>query len=346
MSGAMSEQTPTANKKTAKRVRAATPPAPKKPDEGFQSFRTWAVLGAILVGGVIAWKLLGTSYKHDLETICNAEKGSGLGVDREASKVTQWVRDHLGTPEGNQFYSTLTDTRLSERAKKLQDGAAQAGVSPCPLVASYEQLAAQGDARADVQHLCSEIAFPKLLTSDEPGRVDMLQKWIDASAKSPRTKELGAALQKAAAGPERAKVLADAASKLDIFTCTNAKTLESPPPPIPTGAPTVRLYADPQIIGGAKDEDLKKGLAAITPDLDACYADGITRRPDLTGKLVVKMELDGTGKVMRATPAEDSALPDPLTASCIVNKLRTMKVQVSGPIVSFLLPLELVHADK
>jgi hypothetical protein len=346
MSGAMSEQTPPANKKNAKRVRAATPPAPRAPDEGFLAWRTWAVLGAALVGGVIAWKLVGSSYKHDVETICNAEKGSGLAVDHDATKVTQWVKDHLGTPEGNQFYASIMDTRLTERAKKLQDAAGQAGVSPCPLVASYEQLNAQGDARADVQHLCSEIAFPRFLATDDPGRLDMLEKWIDASAKSPRTKEVGAALQKAPAGPERAKVLADAASKLDIYLCVNAKTLESPPPPVPSGAPIVRLYADPQINGGAKVEDLKTALAGITPDLDACYADGITRRPDLTGKLLVKMEIDATGKVARASPAEDSALADAPTASCIVNKLRTMKVQVSGPLVSFLLPLELVHADK
>ncbi len=339
----MSEQTPTANKKTAKRVRASTP---AKPDVGFQSFRTWAVLGAVLVGGVIGWKLLGTSYKHDVETICNAEKGSGLAVDHDASKVTQWVRDHLGTPEGNQFYSTITDTRMSERAKKLQDAAGQAGVAPCPIVTSYEQIAAQGDARADVQHLCSEIAFPKLLTADEPARMDMLQKWIDASAKSPRTKELGAALQSAPAGPARAKVLTDAASKMDIFTCINGRSLESPAPPLPTGAPMVRLYANPQIIGGAKDDDVKKAFAAITPDLVACYQDGITRKPDLTGKLVVKMELDNTGKVIRATPAEDSALADVPTASCILNKLRTMKTTVSGPIVSLLMPMELLHADK
>ena len=58
------------------------------------------------------------------------------------------------------------------------------------------------------------------------------------------------------------------------------------------------------------------------------------------------MEIDATGKVARANPAEDSALPDPQTASCIVNKLRTLKVPVTGPLVSFMLPLELVHADK
>jgi hypothetical protein len=338
----MSEETPAAKSKTAKKGRAGTPPA-RKPDEGFLAWRTWAVLGAVLVGGVIAWKLLGTSYKHDVETICNAEKGSGYGMDHDASKVGQWVKDHLGTPEGNQLFAAISESKLVERSKKLKDAASDQGVSPCPITASYEQLAAKGEARADVQHLCSEISFPRLMSADEPGRLDMLLKWIDQSAKSPGTKDIGAALQKAAPGAERAQVLTDAASKLDIFSCGNAKTLATPAPPPPTGAPTVRLFTDAQIIGNAKDADLKKALADLTPDLVACYADGITRRPDLAGKLLVKMEFDGDGKVMRATPAEDSRLPDMQASACIVNKLRSMKLVVSGPLASVLLPLELTH---
>jgi hypothetical protein len=328
-------------KKPAKKARVAPPPP--KPDEGILAWRTWAILGAVLVGGVVAWRLLGTSYKHDLETICNAEKGSGLALNHDASKVQTWVKDHLGTPEGNQFYATLNETKLSDRSKKLQDAASQAGVSPCPVTATYDQLSAQGDARSDVQHLCSQIGFPKLLATDEPGRVAMLQKWIDTNAKSPDTKTLGAALAQAATGQDRAKVLSDAAAKLDIYTCANARTLETPPPVAPTGAPTVKLFADAQIVGSAKDDDLKKALAVVTPDLVACYTDGLTRHPDLAGKLLVKMEFDATGKAMRATPADDQALQDPPTATCIVNKLRSMKLPVNGPLASVMLPLELTH---
>jgi hypothetical protein len=345
MSGAMTEETPpTETKKPKRKVQAA--PAPATPDEGLTSWRTWAIIGVVLFGGIITWKLVGTSYKHDIETICNAEKGSGLAVDHDASKVSQWVRDHLGTPEGNQLYSALSDARLSERSKKLQEVADQNGVSSCPILETYQKLAAAGDARSDVQHLCSEVSFPKLVTSDDAGRLDMLQKWIAASAKSPRTKDIGAALQQAATGADRAKVLTDAASKLDIYTCSNAKTLESPPAPAATGAPVVRLFADPQVIGGAKEEDVRTAVAVVAPDLAACYQDGITRVPDLAGKLLLKMELDPSGKVMRASPAEGAALKDAQTVTCIVNKVKTMKVAVSGPLTSIMLPFELTHADK
>jgi hypothetical protein len=138
-------------------------------------------------------------------------------------------------------------------------------------------------------------------------------------------------------------VLTDAATKLDIYACANAKTLATPPPVIPTGAPTVKLFSEAQIIGNAKDDDLRKALAVVTPDLVACYTDGLTRHPDLTGKLLVKMEFDATGKAMHATPAEDQTLQDPPTATCIVNKLRSMKLPVNGPLASVMLPLELTH---
>jgi hypothetical protein len=347
--GAMPEETPPVESEKKKPGKKGKPraavPVPATPDTGLTSWRTWAVLGAVLVGGVIAWKLLGTSYRHDIETICNAEKGSGLGIDKDASKVTQWVRDHLGTPEGNQLYSTLGDTRLSERSKKLQDAADQNGVSPCPILESYQKLSAQGDARADVQHLCSEVSFPKLATSDDAGRLDFLEKWIDTSARSPRTKDIGAALQQAATGADRAKVLTDAASKLDVFTCTNAKTLASPPAPPLTGAPLVHLFSDPQVVGGAKEDDVRKAIADLTPDLVACYQDGIARVPDLAGKLMVKMELDAKGRVERVAPAEGAALKDPQTIGCIVAKVKTMKVAVTGPLTTVMLPFELTHAS-
>jgi len=166
----------------------------------------------------------------------------------------------------------------------------------------------------------------------------------NTTARSPRTKELGAALQKAATAADRAKVLSDAASALDIFTCANAKMLETPPISSPTGAPLVHLYADAQIIGGATDSDLKKALADINPALVACYQDGLSRKTDLTGRLVVKAEIDSTGKVVTAKQAEGAAFPDPQTTGCVVAKLKTMKLPVTGPLVSVLLPFELIRA--
>ena len=331
-------------KKKAKPVSPATSPAVQAPDEGFLAWRTWAIVGVLMVGGVVAWRLVGTSYKHDLETICNSEKGSGLSTDKETAKLSQWIRDHLGTPEGNETYSAITDSKVADRAKKLQDEADKAHVSPCPLVQSYQQLAAASEARSDVQHLCSTLSFPKLLASDDATRLTMVQQWADTSAKSPRTKELLDQLRQAPAGPERAKVLRDAAGKLDVYSCENAKSFEAPPPPEPTGEAVVRPYASIQVIGGLREEDVNKSLADVTPALVDCYKKGIERKPDLSGKIAVKMQVDPDGKILKDEPGEGSSLADQQTMMCLAHAIRTMKFPPNpGPLASILLPLELTH---
>ncbi len=311
------------------------------------SYRGWALFGVVLLGGVVGWRLLGTSYKHDLETICNAEKGSSLQLERESSKLAQWVRDHLGTPEGNSFYAGLGEARVQERATKLQEAADKAGVSPCPLVASYQRIAATSEARADVQHLCSDLSFPKLRTADEDARVAMLQVWTDQSARSPRTKELMATLRQAPPGAARAKVLADAASQYEVYSCANAKSLETPPPPPGSGAPVVRL-GRLQVSGGVGDEDMRKALDAANPALLGCYKDGLGRKSDLTGKLAYKLAIDSSGKVARVELAEGSTgIPDVPAEACIEKVIKGLQLPALGtPMGAVVVPLELTHDDK
>ena len=340
----MAEDAIPAKKKAKKKAKPALPAPPSQPDEGFLAWRTWAIVGVLMVGGVVAWRLVGTSYKHDLETICNAEKGSGLSTDKETSKLSAWVRDHLGTPEGNELYSAITESRVAERCKKLQDEADKAHVAPCPLVQSYQQLAAASEARSDLQHLCSTLNFPKLLASDDAVRMTMIQQWTDAQAKSPRTKEIVEQMRQASAGADRAKVLRDAAGKLDVYSCENAKSLEAPPPPEPTGEAVVRLYSSMQVVGGLREEDVTKALSDVTPALVDCYKKGIERKPDLAGKITVKMQIDPDGKIIKDEPGEGSALSDQQTMMCLAHALRTMKFPTNpGPLASILLPLELTH---
>ena len=346
MCRAMAEDKAPAKKKARKTAKPALAPRPPSDDAPF-GWRTWATVGVVMVGGVIAWKLLGTSYKRDVATICNAEKTSGLSIDTELSKVTAYVRDRLGTPEGNEVYSALGEAKVADRPKKMQDEADKAHVSPCPLVKSFEQMAAQADARSDLQHLCSSVTFPKLIASEDPSRLKMFGIWVDKAAKSPRSKELLAQLEAAPAGPVRAAVLRDAAGKANVFACDNAKTLETPPPPEPTGAPIAKLFSDLQIIAGLREEDVKKSFDAVNPKLVDCYKKGIERKPDLTGKLSVKLEIDPTGKITKDSPGEGNTLPDQETMTCIVHAVRTMSFPPNpGPMASILIPIQLTHADK
>jgi hypothetical protein len=336
-------------KKTSKAKSKAAAAAPSQPpsDDAFLGWRMWGFLGVVLVGGVVAWKLLGTSYTRDVQAICNAEQLSGHPADKEASKMSAWLRDRLGTPEGNELFSSVSDAKVADRAKTLQDGADKAHVSPCPLVQTYERLAADSEYRVDMQRICSTFTFPKLLAGDDAARLQVMEDWIDKLAISPRTKDLADPLRQAATGPDRAKVLRDAATKMDVFTCENAKILETPTPEPLKGDPVVRLYTVPQVIGALQANDLVHAVQDAQPALVDCYKKAIERKPDLVGHFTAKLEIDASGKVIKDSPGEDNTVSDHDTVICLAHALRGAKFPSNpGPLTTALLPLELTHVDK
>lgn len=335
-----------AKKTTKAKPKAAAAAARPPTDDAPLGWRTWALVGVVLVGGVIAWKLLGTSYARDVQSICNAEQLSGHPADKEVSKMSSWLRDRLGTPEGNELFSSVSDAKVQDRAKVLQDAADKAHVTPCPLVQTYQRLAAESDYRVDVQRLCSTFTFPKLLASDDATRLQMFEDWIDKSAISPRTKDLADPLRQAATGADRAKVLRDAANKMDVFSCENAKTLETPTPMPLKGDPVVRLYAAPEVVGALKPEDIQKAISDAEPALVDCYKKAIERKPDLVGHFTAKIEIDASGKVIKDSPGEDNTLSDHDAVICLAHALRAAKFPSNpGPLSTTLLPLELTHTD-
>ncbi len=304
-------------------------------------WRTWGIVGVALVGGVVAWKLAGSTYRGDIETICDAEKRSGVTIERDMAKVTQWVRGQLATPEGNEFFSSLAETKMIDRAKRLRGEATTFHIAACPMVASYELVAAEGDYRSDLQHLCSSAAFPRLAELDDAGRLARLEDWIENQAKSPRTKELADRLRQPTTGAERARLLRDTAGKMDVYSCDGARTLESPQASPPAGVPTVRISAPPQIVGPLRGEDVVKAVGDVTPALDDCYKKALEKTPSLAGKMAFKVEVDAGGKVLRVSPAE-VGLEVRDVAGCILQGLRSMKLPKNqGPLASMLLPLEL-----
>ena len=338
----MAEASSTDKKTTRKPAqKKVTPPAQK--DTGWVTdWRPWGVAGGLLVFGVVGWKLLGSTYKGDVRTICDGETDSGYTLEKDMSKVTAYVRQHLATPEGNTFYSALSDARLVERAKRLKSEASTLGIGSCPMVSAFEKAAAEGDYRGDLQHLCSNVAFSHLAEQDDAARLQRLEDWIDQGAKSPRTKDLAEPLRKGATPADRAKLLRDAAAKVDIFSCELARTLEGPVMPAKgKGVPMVRPFGEPQIIGVLKAEDVARAVVDATPAMNDCYRKGLERKPDLEGKLAVKMKVTPDGKVSGVAPA-DQTLPDKDTAMCILQVLKGMEFPKNpGPLVSLFLPLEL-----
>jgi hypothetical protein len=189
----------------------------------------WAAIGASLVAGVGAWKLTVSNYAADVQTICKAEHESGFAIEKEMSRVMEWVRAHLTTPEGNKLFSDIANAQVIDRAGKLRRESSAQRIAVCPMVDAYERLAAMNAYRADLQKICSTLTLPDLEDQDDDTRLARLQDLVDTQAKSPRTRELIEPLRRAAAGA-RGRLLRGAAADVDVHPCDVAKAFECPPP--------------------------------------------------------------------------------------------------------------------
>jgi hypothetical protein len=193
--------------------------------------RPWVVVvsGAAMIAAVASWRLIGSNYHADVETICEAETRSGLAVSHDWPELTPWVRAHLSTPDGNALYSSLSDAKVEDKAPRLAGEALAARVASCPMVRSFEKLAADAEYRRDVQRLCSKKTLPGLAELDDSARLEAIEQWIDADARAAPTRDLRELLRQAEAPPDRAKVLREAARAMDVLTCDVASVIESPP---------------------------------------------------------------------------------------------------------------------
>jgi hypothetical protein len=186
-----------------------------------------AALGVILVLGVVSWKLLASTYPEDVTTICNAEIASGFFLDREMGNVTEWVRGHLTTRQGGEFFASLRDEPLGDRARDLRAQAHALALGGCPLAQSYDELQAQAEYRADLQRLCSRFTFPGLGELAPAQRVQRLAEWIETEAITPRARLLAAPMGSARTVTDSGALLAQAAAEANLFTCDLAGTLEA-----------------------------------------------------------------------------------------------------------------------
>ena len=194
-----------------------------------QSVAVAAALGVGLLAGTSLWQLARSSYYTDVKTICDAEDRSGHTMAEGMSAVSAWVRATLTTSDGNLLYSSLADVEITGRGERLRREATALGIDRCPLVSAYERLAADGEYRGDVEHLCSRTTFPDFADLDDEARLSSLAAWIDGAAKSPRTRDLAGRLRDAPTA-ERADVLRAAATESKLLSCDLAKVFSVRPP--------------------------------------------------------------------------------------------------------------------
>ena len=52
--------------------------------------------------------------------------------------------------------------------------------------------------------------------------------------------------------------------------------------------------------------------------VQACYSDGLGRKPKLAGKIVTRFTIELTGKVSKASADPESTMPDQAVVGCVV----------------------------
>ena len=101
-------------------------------------------------------------------------------------------------------------------------------------------------------------------------------------------------------------------SQTEEDTNTEETLNEDPTANLPVGAPLGSL--DKSII----DAKIKE----ILPDVKACYNEGLTEQPDLTGKVVIKIVIGKDGIVSSAEPdPERTTLKSTEVVECIASKV-------------------------
>lgn len=308
----------------------------------MQERTRWLVLaGVLLVAGVIGWRLSAGSYKSDIQKICMAEKSSGADAKQDVKKVEAYAKDHLETPEASAWLSELVKKGVGDRAKGLRDESARVGVGACPLVATYEAIFAEGEYRQDLTALCSTSDLPAIEAADDEGRLKKILAWIDGHAKSPRTKALSDKLSKAEP-KARADALREEVTAAAVYQCELVATLVKPQASAPKDEPVIEL-GSPQINGDLSIDKIVATFLAKKDAMRKCYDDGLAKKPDLAGKLLLKLAVAPGGKTIKATIEGPSGLPDVDVVRCVAKTAKELVFPpTASPLVTLLLPLQFV----
>ncbi len=195
-----------------------------------------AAAGAAALAALVVWRFASASYRGDVAALCDAERRSGFSMETELPALTDWVRGHLTTPEGQTLFSRLEDVPVAERAAWLRAASAPLGIAACATADGYERLGTEGACRAELQGLCSYVTFPGLADEDDEGRLAAVEGWI-ADHPGPCASPVAAPLREAASPAGRAAVLRAAAARAGVLSCDVAKVLRLPPPLADAGAP-------------------------------------------------------------------------------------------------------------
>jgi|SRR5579883_2409580 len=307
--------------------------------QGVQGWLRWVLGGAVLLlVGVIGWRLAAGSYKADIQKICNAEKNAGLDAQADLQKTEKWAKEHLDTPEAATWFSELLKKGLIDRANGLEAESKKYAVNECPLVGAYRALEATAEYRKDLFGLC---ALPNLDALDDDARLKKMVDWIQNSSKTARIKPLADKLTQTDAN-QRSNLVRATANDATVYACELANVLARPPT-VPKSDKPIVAFGQPQINGELTVEQLTSPVLPKVDDVNKCYADALAQKPDLTGRIMLKLAISPEGKVMRETVEAGTSPVERALTKCIGDIIQGITFPKTGGIaIRVLWPLDLI----
>ena len=313
----------------------------------MQGWTRWALLGGIvLLVGVIGWRLVAGSYKGDIQKICHAETNAGVSMKESPTKVLQWTKEHLDTPEASAWLTELVKKGMGDRAVVLRAEAQKVGVASCPLADTFSQMQADADYRTDLYSLCggSAIDLAKVEGANDADRLSQIRGWMNEQAKSPRTKLLGDELARTDA-KARPDLLRKIGNEVAVYQCALVETLLKPQASARKEEAVIQI-GTPEINGSLTAERFVAVLVANMEPLRSCYEPALAKNADLSGRVLVKLAISPKGKVTKSTVVS-STVSDVAVAPCMAKALETTTFpEATTPLVTVLAPFDLVPKMK
>ncbi len=258
--------------------------------------------------------------KADIGKLCDAELLSKSSLKTSRSQLFSWMESNVASSEAVILVRELEAKDAHGISARLKDEARQVGLPSCTFADQAELEAKDDDSRTDLANLCAgsaaksdgSIARLEILGADDAERMREMLDWTSANAKSSDTTAL---VQKIAALPpkQRGALLRAEAAKVGTPSCLLASTLDAPPPAAAPPPASAEQGVSPGFVV-TKVDGLPKNQVVIAKALvdaggaiNACYGAALATTPTLSGKVIVKLTLDATGKVTNAS-AEGSNL--------------------------------------
>ena len=291
-------------------------------------------LGGITVGGLlVAWNWRDQKRRAaEIGSLCNAEASAGVPLERNRSRVEDWMKARASTDEGRALVEQLHRVTPTVAASTLSTHATQAGVTACAAADGYVALARRNVRQIGLDKVCREMNPVGVERTPQATRLRVVADWARDNVKDPGVDALLAPLLQVSletALADLRRLLADH----EVHVCSLLEALASPIDAHPGPNVFLRFVR----VQDAREQQVAVAVRSKLPAIIECYAEDLARTPPpppsaLAGALNVGFLVTEKGSVER-TQVEETTLR-PAVALCASHALATVTVGAGPATVS------------